>query len=150
MTTVFDVPAEPLLAKAAERLKAMEALKPPAWSAFVKTGRHRERPPTDPQWWWKRCAALLRKVYVHGPIGTEHLASMFGGSVDRGVKPDRAWQGSRSITRHALQQLEEAGLVITIKGKGRSVTAGGRRLLDAAAHEARPAAASKVPALAKY
>ncbi|HEX2021720.1 MAG TPA: 30S ribosomal protein S19e [Candidatus Thermoplasmatota archaeon] len=148
MTTVYDVPAEPLIRKAAEKLKGEKAVQPPAWAPFVTTGIHAEKPPVESDWWHVRAAAVLRKVYVMGPIGTERLRAEFGGSRDRGAKPNRAKKGSGSVVRESLQQLEKAGLVQAVKGEGRVVSAKGRSLLDNTAHEVRQGL--EVAGLEKY
>ena len=135
MTTIFDVPPGLVIPLMSERLKADAGLKEPEWAPFVKTGQHKERVPTQPDWWHTRLAAVLRKVYVLGPIGTSRLSAEFGGHRDRGCKPNKAVKGSGSISRKGLQQLEKAGLISNIKGKGRIVTPKGRKFLDNAAHE---------------
>ena len=48
---------------------------------------------------------------MKGPIGTNHMAQLFGGPKDRGVKPTHAAAGSRNVARTVLQQLTEAGLI---------------------------------------
>lgn len=148
MTTVYDVPADPLIREVASKLKQEKAITPPAWAPFVTTGIHAEKPPVDPEWWHARAAAVLRKVYVMGPIGTEKLRAEFGGPRDRGVKPNRAKKGSGSIVRESLQQLEKAGLVESVKGEGRRVSAKGRSLLDNSAHSVRQTL--QIPGLEKY
>jgi len=135
MTTVFDVEADPLIKKIAERIAADSHFSPPEWAKWVKTGVHKERRPENPNWWSIRVAAILRKIYIHNSIGTERLRSMFGGGRDRKVKPYKARKGSGSIIRTALQQLESAGLVTTVKGKGRQLTPKGQSFLDNTAHE---------------
>jgi small subunit ribosomal protein S19e len=135
MTTVFDVPPEALIPKVADKLKQVPEVVPPEWAAFVKTGPHREKPPEKPDWWHIRMAAIMRKVYVYGPVGTSRLAARFGGARDRRDSPNKAVKGSGSISRKGLQQLEKAGLITNIKGKGRVVTPKGRKFLDNAAHE---------------
>jgi len=135
MTTAYDVPAEPLIKKLAEKLRDEFKIVPPEWSKWVKTGVHKERQPDNPNWWHIRTAAILRKVYMRGPIGTERLRAMFGGKRDRRVKPYRSRKGSGSIVRKALQQLEEVGLVETREGKGRVVTPKGQSLVDNTAYE---------------
>ena len=110
MTTVYDVPADDLIGELASKLEKNEKIDPPLWSSFVKTGTHTEKAPIDPDWWFIRAAAILRKVYVNGPIGVERLSGMYGGSKDRGVKPNKAVKGSRSVVRKCIMQLEEAGL----------------------------------------
>ena len=148
MTTVYDVPADPLIREVASKLKGEQAITPPAWAPFVTTGIHAEKPPVEKDWWHVRAAAVLRKVYVLGPVGTERLRAEFGGPRDRGAKPNRAKKGSGSVAREALQQLEAAGLVQSVKGEGRVVSAKGRSLLDNSAHAVRNTL--QIPGLEKY
>lgn len=150
MTTVFDVPPSPLINKVGQKLKADSKFAVPEWARFAKTGVHREKTPTQPDWWWTRVAAIARKVYTQGPIGVMHLSAEYGGTRDRGGKPNKARLGSRSIVRAALQQLEEAGFVASIKGKGRTITGAGKKLLDNSAHEVAKELEAKIPGLAKY
>lgn len=150
MTTVYDVPAEPLIKRVAAELKKEKAIEAPDWAAYAKTGGHREKPPEDPEWWQVRLAAVLRKLSISGPVGSERLAAMYGGARDRGVKPNKARAGSGSIARTALQQLEAAGLLVHIKGRGRSVSPKGRKLLDNTAHAVKQDLVKTIPALAKY
>ncbi len=148
MTTVYDVPAEPLIKSVAAKLKSESAIAQPEWGAFVTTGIHTEKPPVDVDWWQIRAAAVLRKVYVLGPIGTERLRAEFGGPRDRGSKPNRAKKGSGSVIRESLQQLEKAGFVENVKGEGRRVSGKGRSILDNSAHEVRKTL--EVAGLEKY
>ncbi|MDO9537539.1 MAG: 30S ribosomal protein S19e [Thermoplasmata archaeon] len=150
MTTAYDVPAEKLIASIAEELKKNDAIKPPEWSNLVKTGVHRERSPGEPDWWYTRVAAVLRKVYIYGPIGTEKLAAQFGGSVDKGSKPSHAWTGSRSIVRLSLQQLESSGLIMIQKKNGRVISAQGQKMLDNTSHAIFKELTKEQPILAKY
>ena len=150
MATAFDVPAEKLIPKLAEELKKVETIAPPEWAAFVKTGRHREKSPVSNDWWHVRTAAVLRKIYVEGPVGTTHLASMFGGKADRGSKPNRAVRGSRSISRMTVQQLEKSQLVQKQKDGGRVVTAKARKMIDRMSTQILKEMAAQNPELAKY
>lgn len=150
MTTVYDVPANPLITAVAEKLKGEAAIQPPEWAPYVTTGIHTEKPPVAADWWHTRAAAVLRKVYVIGPIGTERLRAEFGGARNRGVRPNRAKKGSGSVIRESLQQLEKAGLVETAKGEGRRVSPKGRSLLDNVAHEVRQQIQPQIAGLAKY
>lgn len=130
MTSIFDIPPLRLIEATAATLKEYETIKPPSWAKFAKTGTHKENPPEDAEnWWFIRCASILRKVYVKGPIGQERLRSLYGGRKNRGPKPDKFVKGSGSIIRKALQQLEEAGLLERTK-KGRRITAEGVSLLN--------------------
>jgi small subunit ribosomal protein S19e len=150
MATAFDVPAEKLIHKIADELRKIETIKPPEWAAFVKTGRHTEKSPVDDGWWYTRSAAVLRKIYIEGPVGTTRLAAMFGGTADRGSKPDKAVRGSRSISRSTVQQLEKSQLVRKEKDGGRAVTGKGRKLVDSVATQILKEMAAQNPELTKY
>ena len=111
MTTFHDIPADMLISALSAKMQEFDSISPPDWAEYAKTGTHRERPPTQDDWWFIRSAAVLRKVGIKGPIGTNHMAQLFGGPKDRGVKPNRAASGSRSVARLILQQLDSAGLI---------------------------------------
>lgn len=149
MTTVFDIPANALIAKVAEELKNESEIKAPEWSEYVKTGVHKQMPPENPDWWYIRSAAVLRRIYVDGPIGVERMRSVYGGMQDRGSKPSHFRKGSGSIARKVMQQLEAAGYIEKVTG-GRSVSAKGRKFLDSIAHSLKEEAVKEAPGLAKY
>jgi len=156
LPTPYDVPPDKLIERLARYLKReVEAVRPPEWAIFVKTGSHVQRPPQDPDWWYVRCASLLRKLYIHGPIGVERLRSMYGGRKDRGHRPEHHRKAGGSIIRKALQQLEAAGLVQKVtdaKGHviGRTLTPEGRSLLDRIATEVKRELEKVMPELRKY
>jgi len=130
LPTPYDVVPSVLIERLAKYLKNnVDEVKPPEWAPYVKTSVHAQGSPEDPDWWFTRCASLLRKIYVKGPVGTEHLRFEYGGRKGKGTRPEHAKKGSGTIIRKALQQLQSAGLVETSK-RGRSVTKKGRQLLD--------------------
>ena len=149
MTTVFDIPADLLIAKVADELRNESVIKAPEWAEFVKTGVHKEMPPENPDWWYVRSAAVLRRIYVDGPIGVERMRSVYGGVQDRGSKPSHFRKGSGSIARKVMQQLETAGYLEKVTG-GRSVSAKGRKFLDNIAYSLKDQAVEAAPGLAKY
>ena len=150
MVTARDVPADRLIARLAARLKNIEQLKPPDWAAFVKTGVFKEKPPSDPDWWYVRAASLLRKLYLAGgPVGVGTLRTMYGGRKRNGVAPAHFAKGSGSIVRRMLQQLEQAGLV-KMTGRGRVLSPKGRSLIDQVAREIAGELAKEDPELTKY
>ncbi|RJS88487.1 30S ribosomal protein S19e [Candidatus Bathyarchaeota archaeon] len=151
MPTPYDVPASLLIDRLAKYLKDnVDAIRPPEWAPFVKTGVHKERPPDDPDWWYIRCASLLRKIYIKGPIGVQRLRSEYGGRKDGGVRPEHTRKGSGAIIRNALKQLEEANLVKTVNGKGRVISSEGRRLLDLLSTEIKRELEKEIPELKMY
>ncbi|MDD1674904.1 MAG: 30S ribosomal protein S19e [Methanomicrobiales archaeon] len=134
MTTVFDVPADSLINRLSTDLKKRNEIKPPAWAAFAKTGVHKQMPPEDQDWWFIRSAALLRRLYVDGPVGVQRMRTAYGGKRDRGSSPYQFRKGSGSIIRKIFQQLEKAGFVEKNKS-GRRISAAGMSHLDALANE---------------
>ena len=156
MTTYYDVPADQLIVDLAERLHAFDAITPPEWAAHVKTGSHRERPPTQDDWWHTRAASMLRKVAKKGPIGTNRITQEYGGSKNRGVKRNKTVSGSRNISRKILQQLVESELVdnsLNAAGTvnfGKVLTPAGHSLLDDVAHSLRNHAEERYPDLKRY
>jgi len=143
---VLDVPQEQLIKKTAEALK--KEIHMPSWAPFVKTGTHKQRPPVEDDWWYIRAASVLRKVYLLGPIGVSKLRTLYGGKKNRGVKPEKFKEGSGSIARKILQQLEEAKLVKQeekSKHKGRVITPKGASLLFATAKEIKGSNPEKEP-----
>ncbi len=145
MTTIYDVPADSLINEVARELSENKKINPPEWVPFVKTGVHKERRPENPDWWYVRCASLLRRVYIDGPVGINSLRTYYGGKKDRGTAPDKFKRGSGSITRTALHQLEASGLVEK-KGEGRVVTPAGRSFLDKASFKLK----KDIPELKNY
>ena len=150
MTTVYDVPARPFLASLADHLRGEGKVLPPDWAPFVRTGVHTEKAPVDSDWWHLRVAAVLRKVYLRGPIGTTRLAAEFGGRRDDGSAPYHARRGSRAIARYALQVLEGAGYLRPEEKAGRVVSPEGQRTMDRIAHDVLVRLAAERPELAKY
>jgi len=149
MTTVYDVPVAELIEKVAGILKENEKIVPPEWAENVKTGVHKEMPPANEDWWYVRCAAILRKIYADGPIGIERLRSVYGGKKDNGSKPYHRAKGSGSIARKTVQQLEAAGFLQKVRG-GRAISPQGRSMLDNASHELKQELIETIPGLAKY
>ncbi|MFB6207894.1 MAG: 30S ribosomal protein S19e, partial [Candidatus Nanohaloarchaea archaeon] len=127
-TTVYDVKAEPLIQEIAEELE--DEFEAPDWTRFAKTGVHKERPPQQDNWFYIRSAAILRQIYLNGPLGVSRLRTRYGGNRNNGHGPEHHGKASGKVIRTALQELEEAGLVETEEGEGRTVTEKGKSFLD--------------------
>jgi small subunit ribosomal protein S19e len=150
MTTVFDVPPKDLIDAVAKKLQNDNTIIIPQANIFSRTGVNKENPPMEKNWWYTRCASILRKIYINNVEGIEHLRAEYGGKRDRGSKPYTAKSGSGSIVRRALQQLEKAGYVTKIKGKGRVLTPKGKSFLDNTSHEVMKNIVAYYPELKKY
>ena len=150
VTTQYDVPGEHLVGALANTLKSDKAISPPDWSNFVKTAVHKEKSPTQPDWWYYRTASVLRKIGINGPIGTERLAKHYSGPRDRGSKPNRSLGGSRKILRSIMQQLEIAGFIVKSKQGGRGLTPKGQSILDNTAFAVKKDLQKEMSSLSKY
>ena len=151
MTTPYDVPVTKFIQKLASYLKNnVDEIKPPTWANIVKTGAHVQKPPQNPDWWYIRCASLLRKIYTHGPIGVQKLRAEYGGRKDFGVHREHAAKAGGAVIRKALQELETAGLVEEQKAYGKRLTPKGRKLLHDIAEEVGKELLKEKPELARY
>ena len=151
MTTPYDVPAFKFIEKLAKYLKDnVDEVQPPEWASVAKTGTHVQKQPQNPNWWYIRSASILRKVYVHGPIGIEKLRADYGGRKDFGVKPEHAVKAAGNNIRKILQQLEASGFVQTVSSKGRKMAPKGRKLLKEVAGDLHKDLVKIIPELKKY
>jgi len=110
-------------------MKGLQGMKEPEWARWVKTGSQAERPPADSGWWFIRAASMLRKLYVHGPVGLSDLERAYGGSKARHYYPKHHRDAGGSSIRRILKQLEQAELVAKTP-KGRVLSPKGRAMLD--------------------
>jgi len=151
LPTPHDVPPSLFIPRLAKYIKDnIEQVQPPPWAPLVKTSTHTQRQPEDPDWWFTRTASILRKAYTEGPIGTQRLRSKYGGRKSLGVRRQHTRRAGGTNVRKILQQLEAAGLVETTKGKGRTITKEGRKILDRIAAEIKKELEKKQPELKKY
>jgi len=129
MAKVHDVPADMLIKKLTEILKS-EDISPPTWISFVKTGVHADKPPQKVDWWYTRCASILRKIYLNGPISIADMRSIYGGGKARGYGIASHRYAGGAIIRNAVHGLEKLGYVEKVEKKGRIVTKQGMKKLD--------------------
>ncbi len=133
LPSVYDVPGQRLVEALAEVIeKDHPQVSPPSWSLLAKTAPFKSRPPSDPKWWYKRAASVLRFLYLKGPIGVSRLRSRYGGRKDTPMRKAHHKKAGGSAIRKILKQLELENLVVT-SGKGRAITPKGRSLLDSIA-----------------
>ena len=102
MPKMFEVSPNEYVEKLATELKKEPEIKAPVWSAFVKTGMHKERPPAG-EWWHVRTAAVLRSVAKIGPVGVSKMRTKYGGKKNRGHRTEHFYKGSGSIARKIFQ-----------------------------------------------
>ena len=130
MAKVYDVPANALISKLAEVLKT-EDIPAPSWSLFVKTGAHADKAPQKSDWWHTRCASILRKIYLHGPVSVNDLRTMYGdGKRNKYYGARHHKDASGAIFRNAIHGLEKLGYVEKVEKKGRVISRQGMQKLD--------------------
>ena len=130
MAKVYDVPADKLVSKLTHVLKT-EDIPAPAWTIFVKTGAHADKPPQKPDWWYTRCASILRKVYLHGPLTVNDLRTIYGdGKRNMYYGARHHKDASGAIIRNAIHGLEKLGYIEKIEKKGMVLTSQGMQKLD--------------------
>ncbi len=149
MAKVNDVPADKLIQKLTEILKS-EDINPPQWASFVKTGVHAEKPPQQIDWWHIRCASILRKIYLNGPISIADMRSIYGGGKAHGYGIASHRNAGGAIIRNAVHGLEKLGYVEMVEKKGRIVTKQGMQKLDKLATEILKELIQKEPKLKIY
>jgi small subunit ribosomal protein S19e len=149
MAKAYDVPANMLINKLSEILKK-EEINQPTWIPFVKTGSHAQRPPQQTDWYYTRCASLLRKIYLHGPIGIRDLQTMYGGTKAVGYGGEHHRDAGGAIIRTAVHNLEKLGYLDKVEGKGRTISHEGMKKIDRVSTEILHELVVKNPNLKKY
>ncbi len=149
MVSAHDVPSAKLISALAEMMKGTPGVEQPAWAKLVKTGSHAERPPSSPDWWFTRAASLLRKLYLHGPVGLGDLERAYGGTKALKYYPKHHRDAGGSSIRKILIQLEQAELVAKTP-KGRVLSPKGRAMLDKTSKELFTKLSQDDKALARY
>ena len=105
--TVKDVNPHEFIKAYAAFLKRSGKLDVPKWVDLVKTGRHKELSPLDPDWFYVRVASIARQVYLNKGTGVGKLRKIHGGRKDRGARPSKHADASGSVIRKAIQALEK-------------------------------------------
>ena len=134
MAKVYDVPADVLIERLSAALRN-EDIPPPSWIPFVKTGAHADKPPQNRDWWHTRCASILRKIYLNGPVGINALRNDYGGGRPSGYGAAHHRDAGGAIIRNAIQGLEKLGYLEKVEKKGRIISRQGMQKLDRLATE---------------
>lgn len=130
----LEVSANKLVAATAKELKSVPEIKTPEWVLMVKSGSHNERVPEDEDFFYMRCASILRILLIakRPMIGVRRLQQKYGGRTQHTVGRAHHRKAGGKVIRVAMQQLEKAGLIK--KGKaGRVIAKAGVKLLEKAA-----------------
>merc|ERR1712127_1436 len=129
MVCVKDVNQSDFVVAFAAFLKKSGKMSVPKWSDYTKTACHKQLAPANDDWFYIRTAAVARQLYIKGTVGTGRMATIYGGSANRGFRPSHTRKGNGHIARLAFQQLEAMKLVEKAD-KGRKLSKDGQRDMD--------------------
>ncbi len=133
MANVLEVDASKFIERAAARLKSSE-IKKPKYVEFVKSGAGRERVPASEDFWYVRCASVLRQVYLNGPLGVSRLRTRYGNRKRHLVHSHHHIRAGGSLIKDAFDALEKLGYVKKT-GDGRAITPTGKSFVDKISNE---------------
>ena len=128
--TVRDVAADKFIAAYADVLKNNDKFVVPKWVDLVKTGAHKELCPYDPDWYYIRAAAIVRKIYLREGTGVGALKKRFGGNYRRGSAPDKHQDGAGGLIRAICLNLDKLNITEATGKGGRKVSRTGQQALD--------------------
>ncbi|XP_058128727.1 small ribosomal subunit protein eS19A [Anopheles ziemanni] len=128
--TVKDVDQDKVVEGVALFLKKSGKLKVPEYIDLIKTAKYKELAPSDPDWFYVRCASILRRLYHQSPAGVGAICRIYGGRQRHGVRPSHFCCSDGSTTRKAVQALEAIKLIEKHADGGRRLTSAGQRDLD--------------------
>lgn len=131
--TVRDVPANKWCKAVAQQLKREGKIFVPTCSDLTKTSHGRERAPQSNDWYYMRCASVMRRIYVRPGTGYGGLSKAYGNLKNRGCKPERTIRAATGPLHWACKSLEGLKLITKGKGKGRVMTPAGKKLADTVA-----------------
>lgn len=115
--TVKDVPAELFIKAFAEHLKKNSKITLLENDAFIKTGISKEVSPQSEDWSYIRTAAIARMIYLKPGSGVGRLRHIYGASQRAGQGKNHHQPGSGKIIRFALQNLEQANILMKYNDK---------------------------------
>jgi small subunit ribosomal protein S19e len=112
----------------------------PKWAEIVKTGVSKELAPYDPDWYFVRAAAIVRKVYLRQGTGVGALAKRFGGNYRRGSAPERHQDGARGLIRTILINLDDLKITEKTTKGGRKISRVGQQVSNSSSSKHKAAA----------
>lgn len=126
----MDVDQDKIVSQVALFLKKSGKLKIPDNMDIVKTAKFKELAPNNPDWFYIRCASILRRLYHRSPAGVGAIKKIYGGRQRNGVRPSHFCRADGSVARRAVQALEAIKMVEQHADGGRKLSAQGQRDLD--------------------
>ena len=93
--------------------------------------QHADKPPQKSDWWYTRCASILRKIYLHGPLTVNDLRTIYGDGKRKMYYGARHHKdASGAVIRNAIHGLEKLGYLEKVEKKGSVISRQGMQKLD--------------------
>ena len=83
--SIWTVEPSKLIHSIAEKLKEYPEIAPPEGSKFWKTAFFKEMAPVEEDFWYIRCASLLRKINKFKEIGVNRLRKNMVEEIEEGL-----------------------------------------------------------------
>ncbi|CCW66507.1 unnamed protein product [Phytomonas sp. Hart1] len=133
--TIRDVNAWHWIKTAARHFKCEGNLFVPSCTELVKTSCGRERAPQNPDWYYIRCAAVLRAIYLRPGVGYGGLSKRFSNKKNYGSRPEHMVRAATGLLHWSCKSLTKLGLVSGGKTSGQCLTKKGRMFADSLAFQ---------------
>ncbi|KAH8268086.1 hypothetical protein KR018_012665 [Drosophila ironensis] len=133
--TVKDIDQHLMTKVLAAFLKKSGKVVAPEQAEYVKTAKFKETAPTEDDWFFTRCASIMRHLYIRAPSGVAAFTKIYGGRKRNGVRPSNYCRSSDGIIRKAMQALEAGRMVEKHPDGGRKLTSTGQRDMDRLANQ---------------
>ncbi|XP_034663063.1 LOW QUALITY PROTEIN: 40S ribosomal protein S19b [Drosophila subobscura] len=128
--TVKDVDQHVLTKVLSDFLKKSGKITVPEQADYIKTAKFKETAPTDRDWFYTRCASIMRHLYFRSPAGVAALTKVYSGRKRNGVMPAKYCRSSDGCIRMAFHALEAARMIEKHPEGGRKLTPTGQRDMD--------------------
>merc|ERR1719498_665807 len=115
-TNAKSVPADILIRDYSRHLQELGEIKMPLWVNHIKTGKRKQMPPQEKNWFYTRIASIARQLYIHPKgIGVGALSRFYGGRQRSTTRKKHFSKSSRGLIRYALKALKKLGFAETVK-----------------------------------
>ncbi|CAJ1016228.1 putative Ribosomal protein S19e [Leishmania utingensis] len=133
--TLKDVSAWRWIKTAARHFKQEGKIFVPNCTELIKSSHGRERAPQNPDWYYVRCAAVLRAIYLRPGVGYGGLSKRFGNKKNYGSRPEHTVNSSTGPLHWACKSLTKLGLVEPGAQSGQRLTRKGHKFADSLAFQ---------------
>ncbi|CBZ30389.1 putative 40S ribosomal protein S19 protein [Leishmania mexicana MHOM/GT/2001/U1103] len=133
--TLKDVSAWRWIKTAARHFKQEGKIFVPNCTEIMKSSHGRERAPQNPDWYYIRCAAVLRAIYLRPGVGYGGLSKRFGNKKNYGSRPEHTVTSSTGPLHWACKSLTKLGLVEPGAQSGQRLTRKGHKFADSLAFQ---------------